>query len=154
MEPTDKNASGSSAPPSAPSAGDPHLEGRIKNGASWFYWIAAFSVINSILVYTSLPWTFGLGLGATVERDNAARQMGGSAMISHLGINIAIAGLVAAFGYFAGKRHGWAFLVGMILLGLDTVLTGLLSMWLNLALHLWAMISIFLGYRACRAAGR
>jgi hypothetical protein len=38
-------------------------------------------------------------------------------------------------------------------LGLDTALTGLLSMWLNLALHIWAMISIFRGYRACRAAG-
>ena len=75
-------------------------------------------------------------------------------MTKHIAINIAIAAFIAAFGYFAGKRHGWAFIIGMILLGLDTVLTGLLSMWLNLALHIWAMISIFLGYRACRAAGR
>ena len=136
MEP--ENAPGTPAPqtPAAP-AGDPNLDGRIKNGASWFYWIAAFSIINSILVYTNLAWQFGLGLAVTVERDN-----------------VAIAAFVAAFGYFAGKRHGWAFIVGMLLLGLDTVLTGLLSMWLNLVLHIWAMISIFLGYRACRATGR
>ena len=155
MEPANKKASGSPAPlPSAPSACDPSVEGRIKNGASWFYWIAAFSVINSILVYTKAGFSFGLGLGVTVFRDAMAVQVGGTTMIKHIAIDIALAGLIAAFGYFAGKRQGWAFIVGMILLGLDTVLTGLLGMWLNLALHLWAMISIFLGYRACRAACR
>jgi len=153
MEP--ENAPGTPAPQTpAARAGDPNLDGRIKNGASWFYWIAAFSIINSILVYTTLAWQFGLGLAVTVERDNVARQVGGSTMTKHIAINVAIAAFVAAFGYFAGKRHGWAFIVGMLLLGLDTVLTGLLSMWLNLVLHIWAMISIFLGYRACRATGR
>ena len=128
------------------------LDHRIKSGASWFYWIGAFSVINSVLVYANAPVQFALGLAVTVMRDDTARQMGGPSMTKHIAIDVLLAAFIAAFGYFAGKRHGWAFIVGMILLGLDTALTGLLSMWLNLALHAWAMISIVLGYRACRAA--
>ncbi len=155
MEPTDKNAAGAPAlQPVTLAATDPSLHHRIKGGASWFYWIAAFSIINSILVYANASFSFALGLAVTVIRDAAAKEVGGSAMLMHIAINIALAGLIAGFGYFAGKRHGWAFLVGMLLLGLDTILTALLSMWLNLALHAWAMVSIFLGYRACRAACR
>src|SRR5689334_14074374 len=151
MEPTNENAAGASAPQSAPVA---NLEARIRNGAGWFYWMAAFSVINSVLVYTKAAFSFGLGLAVTVYRDDIARQVGGPTMTKHIAINVAIAAFIATFSYFAGKRHGWAFIVGMILLGLDTVLAGLLDMWLNLAFHIWAMVSLFLGYRTLRAAGR
>jgi hypothetical protein len=55
------------------------------------------------------------------------------------------------FGFFASKGHGWAFIIGMILLGLDTALTGLLQMWLSLGLHVFALFCIFSGFKASRA---
>ena len=35
-------------PVAAASAADPVLEKQLKNGASWFYWIAGLSLINSV----------------------------------------------------------------------------------------------------------
>lgn len=148
MDPTEKNIPGAQPSDSADLRG---LNHRIKSGAGWFYWIGAFTAIDTIMVYAQAKFYFGLGLAVVVVRNDTIRQAGASKLISQILINLALAAFIAAFGYFAGKRHGWAFIVGMILLGLDTVLTGLLEMWLNLVLHVWGMISIFLAYRACRA---
>jgi hypothetical protein len=126
------------------------LDPRIRNGASWFYWIAAFSVINSVLVATGSEWGFALGLGVTTIIDHVAAGIGGAGQIVAIVLNAVAAAVVALFGYFAGKRHGWAFITGMIFLGLDTVLTGVLQMWISLAIHVFALFSIFRGYQANR----
>ena len=47
------------------------LERRVKSGANWFYWIAALSLVNSIIVMANGQWSFILGLGVT-EIENAA----------------------------------------------------------------------------------
>jgi hypothetical protein len=65
-------------------------------------------------------------------------------------INAIAAGLLALFGVFAGKGHAWAFLIGMVVIALDTVLVGLLQIWISLAIHIWALVSIFNGFRASR----
>ncbi len=130
---------------------DPDLERRMKSGAGWFYWIAGFSVVNSILVLTGQEWGFALGLGVTAILDRMAAAFQGAGAIVAVVLNFLAAGIVALFGFFASKGHGWAFVVGMILLALDTALTGLLEMWLSLALHLFALFCIFAGYRASRA---
>jgi hypothetical protein len=131
---------------------NPDLDRRVKSGASWFYWIAAFSIINSILMATGSGWGFALGLGITGIIDAvAAGAGGGAAKVVAVTLNLLAAGLLALFGVFAAKRHAWAFVVGMILLALDTVLTGLLQMWLSLAIHLFALFCIFSGFKASRA---
>lgn len=145
-----------STPATAPTpisiaAPDPELEKRMKSGAGWFYWIAGFSIVNSILIHTGQEWGFALGLGISAILDGMAAAFGGAAKAVAIALNILAAGIVILFGYFAGKGHGWAFIIGMILLGLDTALTGLLQMWLSLALHLFALFCIFAGFKASRA---
>jgi hypothetical protein len=130
---------------------DPELEKRMKSGAGWFYWIAGFSAVNSILTATGSQWGFALGLGVTTFIDGVALGFGGSAKIVAITLNLLAAAFVATFGFFAGKGQAWAFIVGMIVLGLDTALTGLLQMWLSLALHLFALFCIFSGFKASRA---
>ena len=130
---------------------DPELEKRMKSGAGWFYWIAGFSIVNSVLIHTGQEWGFALGLGISAILDGMATSFGGAAKAVAIALNILAGGVVIMFGYFAGKGQGWAFIVGMILLGLDTAVTGLLQMWLSLALHLFALFCIFAGFKASRA---
>jgi thiosulfate reductase/polysulfide reductase chain A len=41
------------------------VEQRLKGAASWFYWIAALSLINSIIVMAGGNWHFIIGMGVT-----------------------------------------------------------------------------------------
>ena len=41
------------------------LDARVKLGANWFYWIAALSVVNSIIVMAQGDWSFIVGLGVS-----------------------------------------------------------------------------------------
>jgi hypothetical protein len=136
---------------SEPQVADPELAQRMKSGAGWFYWIAGFSIVNSILIHTGQEWGFALGLGISAILDGMASAFGGAAKIIAIALNVLAAGIVILFGFFASKGHGWAFIIGMILLGLDTVLTGLREMWLSLGLHVFALFCIFSGFKASRA---
>ena len=49
-------------------------EGRFRNGANWFYWIAALSLINTIIVFSGGDWAFFFGLGVTQVVDVIAVQ--------------------------------------------------------------------------------
>ncbi|BBB90427.1 MAG TPA: hypothetical protein PKA28_18135 [Methylomusa anaerophila] len=40
-------------------------ENEYKSGASWFYWIAAMSIINEAFLQTHIGWNFAIGLGIT-----------------------------------------------------------------------------------------
>src|SRR5216117_2936789 len=44
---------------------DPAAMAQLKSGASWFYWIAGLSLINSIVAFTGGQWAFLFGLGIT-----------------------------------------------------------------------------------------
>src|SRR6185503_8950225 len=44
---------------------DPALEKRVKMGASWFYWIAALTLFNSVSALCNWEIGFYLGLGIT-----------------------------------------------------------------------------------------
>ncbi len=126
--------------------GDLGLEQRLRSGASWFYWIAALSLINSFLWMTNAGFGFAIGLGITREIDHAFAR---SPMVA-FAIDALAAGIIALFGFFALKRQQWAFIVGMVLLALDTVLTLLQQQWIRLAFHAWALGSIFMAFQACR----
>lgn len=127
---------------------DPELDQRIRSGASWFYWVAALSVINSVLLMTGAGFGFAVGLGFTAITDQIFANSAAIAMV----VSIFCSGVIAAFGYFAIKRHAWAFIVGLLTLLIDTGLCVLVQSWISVAFHAWAIVSIFMAFRASRAA--
>lgn len=136
-------------PSSAPAAAsDPELDARIRSGASWFYWVAGMSVINSILLLCNSGFGFAVGLGLTTITDVAFATMPVVAML----ISILSSAVIALFGWFAIKRHAWAFIVGLVALLIDTGLCVLIQSWISVAFHVWAIVSIFMAFRASRAA--
>jgi hypothetical protein len=125
------------------------LEKRIRTGASWFYWIAAFSVVNSVVAMTGSDRGFFLGLSITQLIDAFAKGAGGVG----LAVGVLAAGVLVLFGIFANKKQTWAFLVGTLLYGLDTLLTVFFALfsaaiWIGVAIHAWALFSFIVGLSA------
>ena len=124
------------------------LQTQVKTGANWFYWIAGLSLVNTIAALSGSDWRFILGLGLTQFVDAVATQVGGVGKIAALVIDFFIAGIFIVFGVFAGKAMKWAFIVGMTLFALDTLLCVLVQAWLSVAFHAYAMWAIWRGYSA------
>jgi hypothetical protein len=149
------------APVTARTAGIPNaleamaaLERQVRSGADWFFWIAALSVINSIIALSGSQAGFVVGLGVTQVIDAVALSseldLGAAGKAVCLVLDVLAAGLFALFGAFARKRHGWAFVVGMGLYALDGLLLALFQNWLSVGFHVFALYCIFSGLRAHR----
>lgn len=121
-----------------------------KRGANWFYWIAALSVINSLIVMNGSHTHFVVGLGVTELFDVAGRSLHGPGQNVALVLSIGIAGVFALFGYFANKMQQWGFLAGMILYVLDALLLFSFSDYLSVGFHALVLYFLFKGFSAAR----
>ncbi len=128
---------------------------QVKNGANWFYWIAALSMINSAIFIFGGNWNFFAGLAVTQIADSLmvaiSRSDGFSvAKIIALAMDFIIAGIFVMCGIFAGRLQSWAFVIGMILYALDGVLALLLGAFLSAGFHAFALFMIYKGFAASR----
>jgi hypothetical protein len=131
------------------------LAARMKSGANWFYWIAALSLVTSIISLAGGRWAFLVSLGVTQLVDAIANvgadRVGAGVKVVALVFDLIAAGLFVLLGVFAHKRNTWAFVVGMVLYLLDALVCLFIGFWLGLAFHAFALYSIFGGYKACAA---
>ena len=122
---------------------------RMRAGAKWFYWIAALSLVNSLVVIFGGQFHFVVGLGITSVVDELAKGVGSSAgIVLALIINGTVAGIFFLFGGFAGKAHKWAFIVGVVLYGLDGLLLLAATDILSVGFHAYAIFGIVRGLMA------
>jgi len=129
------------------------VQQRLKGAASWFYWIAALSLINSIIVTAGGNWHFIIGMGVTTVVDEVAKQAGGIGLVAGLVINVFVAAVCAAFGVLGNRRQAWALWVGMALYTFDGLLLLLFQDWLSVAFHAYALFQIFKGVGAIKELG-
>jgi hypothetical protein len=131
------------------------LDRKFRSGINWFYWIAGLSIINSILYLAGGGITFVVGLGATQVIDGfmggVAQQLGPNGAIAQgigLVLNIGVAAVCAAFGYFGRRRSRSVIVTGMVLYGLDALLVLVFGDFFAAIFHVWALIGLFGGLRA------
>jgi hypothetical protein len=139
-----------SAAPANMTGDDPQAVARLRSGASWFYWIAGLSIINSIAAVSGGDWRFIFGLGVTQLIDALGKGFSGGAVAVTLVLDVLVTGMFVLFGVFAHKRHLWAFIVGGVLFLLDTFLILLFKDWIGVAFHAWVLFSLFVGAKACQ----
>jgi hypothetical protein len=112
----------------------------IKRGASWFDWIAIFSIVNAVIVLANGNWRFVLGLGVTDVVNYLARSNGGQVA------GWVVTGLGAAFfwamGHFAKQGQRWAVILGMFFYLLDGGICLVLQVWLSAAFHAYALFML------------
>jgi len=135
--------------PAQRSAEGSALESRRRSGAQWFFWIAALSVVNSVVAFTGLEWRFIIGLGATQLVHEIAQHSGGAGIKAGLGSLIIIA-FLAFLGQRAVQGHCWAFMTGMVMYGLDGAIFLLAQDWVGVGFHAFAICMMLRGYLAAR----
>ena len=128
------------------------VETQFKSGASWFFWIAGLSLINSVILIAGGQWSFIVGLGITQIIDSIglklAEQNGFIGNIIALIFDIMAAGIFILFGVFSRKGYSGAFIVGMVLYALDGLLFLLVRDFLSVGFHVFALFFMYSGFKA------
>jgi hypothetical protein len=143
-------------PPAVPhDAAVRELFARGKNGAAWFYWISALSVVNTIIVLAEGGRRFALGLVVTMISDAiAARALkpGGDMKILAIALcfNAFVLGLFVVCGRLSQRRILPIYALGMVLYLLDGLLSLRLGGYVGIGIHVWALCSMWSGFWAYR----
>ncbi|MCE1245602.1 MAG: hypothetical protein LWY06_03035 [Firmicutes bacterium] len=126
------------------------FERSFKSGASWFFWIAGLSLINSIIILSKGKISFIFGLGITQILDALGQHFGGVGAIITMVLNLIVIGVFIVIGILCHKRYFWAFWVGMVLYGIDGLIFLLGMDILSIVFHAFALISIYWGLQSLK----
>jgi len=131
-------------------------EREVRTGANVFFFIAALSVVNSVICLAGGSWHFLVGLGITQVVDGISENAdSGTATFVAFMIDMAVSGAFAVFGVFGRRERKWAFVTGMILYALDGLLFLILPAlvnetpdFLSLGFHLFFLVLLYFGLRS------
>ena len=142
--------SGAFLQPAAPS--DPRLQVilRMRRGAGWFLTIAILSGINSLLEIFDAKIRFIFGLGVTHVVDAIGHGGGRNGMFATMAVDGLFIVMLILCSRWAKAGSQGAFVGGMIAYALDGLLLMPFRMWLDAAVHGYALYLIWQGYTAAR----
>ena len=131
------------------------LKRQTKNSSRSFYWIAALSFINSLITAFGGGFYLVMGLAATLFVDYLAVGMAGEApeltvilKVVAIVVSLIASCIFALLGFLAEKGKRWAYVVGMLFYGVDTLIMFALQEWKGLIIHFYFMWVLFAGLRA------
>lgn len=130
------------------------LNRRTQSGANWFFWIAALSLINTALEKGGANIRFLVGMGITQVLDAIADKLGPTGVVAGIVVNLFVAGFFVLLGVQARKKQKWAFLLGMVLYGLDGLIFLLGPDFFPLAFHGLALFYLYKGLAARNQAAK
>lgn len=132
-----------------------HVRGT--SGAGWFFWIAALSLINSIILLSGGDRHFVVGLGVTSIADAVARgiadenpEAAGVAKGIAFGFTVLVAAVVCLFGWLSRRPVLPIFALGMILYLLDGLIYVLFGDWMSVGFHAFVLFGMWNGFNAYR----
>jgi hypothetical protein len=138
-----------SAPPVAIDPRVPIIQ-RMRRGAGWFLSIAILSGANALLQIFDAKIRFIFGLGITQLVDAMARGTGQGGTTLILVVDGLFIGMLILCSRWARTGSQGAFLGGMIAYALDGVLLLYFRVWLDAAVHAYALWMIWQGFAASR----
>jgi len=143
------------APPSAstqPAAQDPRFPIilRMRRGAGWFLTIAVLSGINSVLQIVDAKIRFIFGLGITQVVDAVGKGASQNGMFVTIAVDGVFLLMLILCWKWAKTGSQGAFVAGMIAYALDGALLLFFSMWLDAAVHAYALYMMWQGFAAAR----
>ncbi len=123
------------------------LRKQVGSCASWFFWIAALTGINSAMLLTGSDTSFFMGLTVAQLADVIAGGAGSMGKIVAGIFDAACIGFFVLLGLKARKGQRWAFIVGLILYGMDTLISLIAPHAISIALHAWALLMMGMGLK-------
>lgn len=125
-----------------------------KSGANWFYWIAGLTIVTSVIAFGGGGVRFLISLGITQLLDGVAEAIstegGGAAKVIALVVSLLISGVFILLGWLANQKMLWAYIVGMVLFGLDGLLSLVAQDWIGVIAHGVVLFFLFRGFQAGR----
>jgi len=116
---------------------------RVRSAASWFFWIAALSIANTVMVQMKASTVMALGLGVTLVIDT----IGG--MVAFVA-SVLCAGFFALLGWQARQFKLWPFWVGGVLYAFDALIFVFAGDWIGIAIHGFVLFMLFGGAMSLR----
>lgn len=110
------------------------LEKKYRNGANWFYWIAGLSALSGILILIGSSFISAITLGSIELIVVLGKDFPALAAVAGIA-GVVIIGIFALMGYLSNKGFGWAYIIGIILFFLDTLLLLWFQDFFGLAFH-------------------
>jgi hypothetical protein len=123
---------------------------RMRRGAGWFLTIAILSGVNSLMQIFDAKIRFIFGLGITQVVDAVGHRAGQNGMFVTMVVDGVFILMLILCSKWAKAGSQGAFLAGMIAYALDGVLLLVFSIWLDAAVHAYALYMIWQGYSASR----
>jgi hypothetical protein len=135
-----------------PAAQDPRIYAmqRMRRGAGWFLTIALLSGVNSLLQIFDAKIRFIFGLGITQVVDAIGHGTGQNGVFVTIAVDGMFIVMLILCSKWAKAGSQGAFLGGMIAYALDGVLLLVFNVWLDAAVHAYALYMIWQGYAAAR----
>ena len=131
------------------------LHRQMKSGAYNFFWIAGLSMATSIFFLFGTRSNFVVGLGITQFMDTITHNIAQSypnavRLVRLIGLapDLFICSIFVLCGVLAAKGFRWAFIVGMLLYGLDAILTLVSPDFIGFGFHLFFLWFLFTGLQA------
>jgi len=119
----------------------------VRKSASWFFWIAALSIINSMAAVMGSAWGFALGLSTCYLVGGIGSAFGGSGPWVAFSLNLIACGLFFYFGIAGWKSRFWPYAIGMFLYAGDALLPLLVQDWISLVIHGVALYFLVAGFK-------
>ena len=138
--------------PQPSAASDPRVPviRRMRRGAGWFLTIAVLSGVNALLEIFDAKIRFIFGLGITHAIDAIGHGRGQNGMIATMAVDGLFIVMLILCSRWAKAGSQGAFVGGMIAYALDGLLLLPFRMWLDAAVHGYALYLIWQGYVAAR----
>ena len=124
------------------------LAASARAGASWFYWVAALSVINSVITLSGGHVSFLAGLSLSQVADAIAAHLGFVGPYFSLGTSLMLAFFFCGFGYLTTHGSRAAFLTGMVVYALDGLIFLLVPAYLPAGFHAFVLFNMIVGWNA------
>ena len=125
-----------------------------KSGANWFYWIAGLTIVTSVIAFGGGGIRFLISLGITQIIDGVAQEIsadgGGAVKVVALILSLLISGVFIIFGVLANKKMLAAYIFGMVLFGLDGLVSLVFQDWIGVIAHAVILFFLFRGFMAGR----
>ncbi len=125
-----------------------NLQTSIRRGGSWFYWVAALSLINSIIALSGGRVTFLAGLAVSQIADGVVHRLGFAEPSFSIGLDVVIAAFLCGFGYLSSHGSRAALVTGMILYALDGIIFLSLSAYLPALFHGYVLFRMATEWKA------
>ena len=128
------------------------LKQKYRSGVHWFYWIAALTLVTSLMSLAGGGWRFFLSLGVTQFIDAVAVELsaslGNATKVIAIVLDIFAVAVFAAVGFLASKKHLWAYIVGLVLFLFDGIASLVFGDWLGVVVH---VVVLFIMFRAFKS---